>query len=106
MTKVFEKINDSFTCDSCGHENPPAPQTCRNHCRKCLASKHVDVLPGDRACDCHGELHPIGLDYKGGEPQQIVFKCKKCAKLGRNKIATDDDRDKLLSLAGNPVPQF
>lgn len=106
MPKVFEKINDSFVCSVCGHTNPPAEKTCRNHCRKCLSSLHVDVFPGDRACDCHGILLPIGLEYKGGEPQQIVFRCKKCGKLSRNKIASDDDREMILSLAGKPVPEF
>ena len=106
MSKVFEKINDSFICSVCGHENPPAQKTCRNHCRHCLSSQHVDNLPGDRACDCHGILMPIGLEYKGGEPQQIVFRCKKCEKLGRNKIALDDNRAVLLELAGKPVPEF
>lgn len=106
MPKVFEKINDSFLCSVCGKENPPAEKTCRNHCRECLSSKHVDIFPGDRSCDCHGILTPIGLDYKGGEPQQIVFRCKKCGKLGRNKIASDDNREALLNLSGRPVPEF
>jgi hypothetical protein len=106
MPKNFEKINDSFLCEICGHKNPPAEKTCRNHCRKCLSSKHVDNLPGDRACDCQGILNPIGLGYVGGEARQVVFRCKKCGKLGRNKIASDDDKEALLKLAGKPVPGF
>ena len=97
--KRFTYNNDEFTCEVCGHKNPPAPATCRNHCRACLNSKHVDINPGDRAENCHGIFKPIGVDLKGdGTMDRIVFKCQKCDKLGHNKIAEDDDRDKLLDI--------
>ncbi|WP_420871372.1 RNHCP domain-containing protein [Lysinibacillus xylanilyticus] len=35
----------------------------RNHCPKCLFSKHVDTVPGDRASTCKGLMRPIGVDY-------------------------------------------
>ncbi|HIQ57626.1 TPA: RNHCP domain-containing protein, partial [Candidatus Gracilibacteria bacterium] len=43
----FKVINEEFTCEWCGEINPPSKGTCRNHCRKCLCSKHVDEkFPG------------------------------------------------------------
>ncbi|WP_265181671.1 RNHCP domain-containing protein [Geomicrobium sp. JCM 19055] len=33
----------------------------RNHCPSCLYSKHVDVIPGDRASTCHSLMEPIDL---------------------------------------------
>ncbi|MBT3349407.1 RNHCP domain-containing protein [bacterium] len=98
MTKTFVKINDEFPCAVCGHFNPPAPRTCRNHCQKCLCSLHVDISPGDRAESCHGILRPISIETVGGEMRSIVFRCEKCGKISKNKIAEDDDREKLLEI--------
>lgn len=85
-------------CLFCGHENPLAPKTCRNHCQKCLCSLHVDKNPGDRAEECHGKLIPIGIEVRKGEMQSILFKCKKCGMERKNKIAEDDDRTRLLEI--------
>lgn len=96
--KRFHKINDGFICEVCKAENPPAEKTCRNHCFKCLHSKHVDINPGDRANVCKATLKPIGLEVKGGLPSAIKFKCTKCSFEGRNKIALDDDREAIFAL--------
>ena len=66
----------------------------------------MDNLPGDRSCECHGIIEPIGIDFIGGEAEKIVFRCTKCGKLSRNKIASDDHREVLLELAGKPTPDF
>lgn len=96
--KKFTKINESFVCDFCGHENPPAPKTCRNHCQKCLCSLHVDKNPGDRAEECHGKLIPIDIGVRRGEMDTIIFRCQKCGMIRKNKIAEDDDRGMLLAI--------
>jgi hypothetical protein len=86
------KINESFTCEQCGHLNPPASKTCRNHCKKCLYSKHVDLkTPGDRKCTCHGLMAPSRITYNSKKGQMIVFDCIKCRKQQLNKLASDDD---------------
>ena len=96
--KQFTHNNDSFICEVCGTKNPPADKTCRNHCRVCLCSKHVDNNPGDRAAKCHGILQPVSIELKGGQMVSLVFKCEKCGKVGRNKIAEDDNREKLFEI--------
>ena len=56
---------ESFICDNCGTKVEKLGYTCRDHCPKCLHSKHVDIMPGDRANNCHGLLVPIGIEkYK------------------------------------------
>lgn len=104
MSTRFTVINDPFVCEVCGHKNPPADKTCRNHCRKCLSSKHVDTFPGDRAETCHGVLQPIGVEFKRGEMDSLVFVCKKCGKKGRNKIAVDDDREAIFAVMSAQKP--
>ena len=96
--KRFTVINEFFTCQVCGKQNEPAPKTCRNHCKYCLCSKHVDINPGDRAENCHGILEPIGVSIKGGDIDKIEFLCKKCGKKGRNKIVEDDNKEILYKL--------
>jgi len=63
--------NEGFVCLHCGFENVPQQGSCRNHCVRCLYSRHVDELaPGDRASECKGLMEPIGLDIpkKGEQP--------------------------------------
>ena len=92
MRKNFIPNNDSFSCDVCQKEVPPAKGTFRNHCPHCLTSKHVDeVVPGDRASKCHG-LMPT-LAYEGTDPQylDLVQQCRLCGKEHRNRTAPDDN---------------
>lgn len=91
--KRFTHNNDSFICDVCGTENPPATGTCRNHCYHCLTSKHVDNNPGDRASSCQGIMRLNDVEFKGGTVQALVFKCEKCQFVRKNKLADDDNRE-------------
>ncbi len=96
--KKFTVINEEFTCEVCGKLNPPAQATCRNHCRECLCSKHVDKNPGDRSENCQGTLIPIDIEITGAEMKSIIFKCQKCGQTRKNKIAVDDNREKLFEV--------
>ena len=98
MGEKFTVKNNAFGCEICGKANEPAPKTCRNHCRFCLYSKHVDVFPGDRANRCQGVFVPIGVEFSRGEISDITFLCQKCGQKSRNKIADDDDREALFRL--------
>ena len=95
----FPKINEAFVCQNCGQVNGPAPKTCRNHCLRCLYSLYVDKdTPGDRLSDCEGLMQPVELVIKGSRVESIVFRCQKCGKSGKNKVAEDDNRVALLGL--------
>ncbi len=94
----FTHVNEGFVCAVCGAENPAAQATCRNHCRICLHSKHVDKNPGDRAQSCGGILVPVSVEIRAGEMQSIIFHCQKCGMVRKNKIASDDNREKLLEI--------
>ena len=96
--KKFTKINDRFVCEYCGEINPPADKTCRDHCTNCLCSKHVDKNPGDRQETCHGKLIPVDFDIRGGEIKQIIFRCGKCQVVRKNKLADDDNKEKIWDI--------
>jgi hypothetical protein len=89
----FQKNKEDFICENCGNEVKGNGYT--NHCPNCLWSKHIDILPGDRACDCKGMMPPISYD-KEGEEISLTHKCLKCGFEKRNKIAGDDNFDELL----------
>jgi DNA-directed RNA polymerase subunit RPC12/RpoP len=94
------RINQAFVCLKCGHPNPPAEHTCRNHCQQCLHSRHVDLaVPGDRASLCQGLLEPVGLDQNGKKGFIILHKCLKCGHENRNFTAPDDNFDALIQLS-------
>ena len=96
--KKFNEIDEQFICENCGFLVPKLGYSCRNHCPKCLHSKHVDINPGDRAEECHGDLEPIGLEI-GKKGYVIIHKCKICGAIRKNKAADDDDKDLIIELS-------
>ena len=72
---LFTKNDNGFVCAHCGREVLPLGYTCRDHCPKCLCSKHVDIEPGDRAEGCKGILRPIGLENNPKKGYIIIYKC-------------------------------
>ena len=98
----FKVINEEFTCEWCGETNPPSKGTCRNHCRKCLCSKHVDKkFPGDRKSDCGGKLQVIDAQPHAKHEIVIIHKCEQCEKVIQNKKSEDDDFDAILAIMKN-----
>ena len=99
----FTVIDEEFVCENCGAKVKKLGYSCRNHCPECLHSKHVDINPGDRLETCHGTLEPIGLETNSKKGYVIVFKCKKCGAISRNRSAhmakvQPDDIKKLIAL--------
>jgi ribosomal protein L37E len=93
--KSFIKRKEDFLCENCGEKVRGNGYT--NHCPKCFFSKHVDINPGDRACDCGGLMEPIAILQKNGE-FSILHRCVKCGFERKNKISDEDDRDELYKL--------
>jgi hypothetical protein len=62
----------------------------RNHCPECLWSLHVDRVPGDRAESCGGEMEPVELEGSSAAGFTIVFRCRRCGAVRRNRAAHDD----------------
>lgn len=85
--KRFTKNDDSFVCVHCGRTVEPLGYSSRNHCPFCLWSLHVDVNPGDRACDCGGILEPISAEPDAKKGFIITHRCRKCGFISRNKAA-------------------
>ena len=92
----FRKNIENFTCENCRAQVKGSGYT--DHCPRCLWSKHVDVMPGDRGSDCRGLMKPVGAEYdrKGG--YTIFYKCTKCGMEKRMRAAEDDDADMLVNL--------
>lgn len=97
-TNKFKMIDEKFSCIVCGEEVKELKYTARDHCPKCLCSRHVDIYPGDRACKCKGILEPIGIE-KYRDTFKIVYKCSKCGEIKRNIAARDDNMDLIISLS-------
>jgi len=91
----FKRKVENFTCANCKSFIKGDGYT--NHCPNCLWSKHVDVNPGDRACDCQGVMEPKSYE-KSGEEISIIHKCLKCGEERKNKISKEDNFDKITSL--------
>lgn len=95
---MFIEIDEPFICEVCGENVGPLGYSCRDHCPKCLCSKHVDCDPGDRKEECKGILRPIGLENNSKKGYIIIYKCEKCGMIRRNKMANDDNFDLLLDV--------
>ncbi len=97
--KKFTVINEGFTCEKCDEVNPKAIKTCRNHCKKCLYSKHVDLkYPGDRMSLCLGMMPPVFVELDKKKGWMITHKCETCGEIKRNKAAEEDNLDLLSSM--------
>ncbi len=98
--KNFIMKNEVFVCENCKKENDMLKGGCRNHCKYCLYSKHVDdSIPGDRQSKCKQLMKPMELDQSGSKGYIIIHKCTKCGKEIRNKTAPDDSIDAIIALS-------
>ena len=95
MKKFSRKIED-FICENCGKKIIGNGYT--NHCPFCLYSKHVDINPGDRACECGGLMKPIEIQQKNGN-FVILHKCEKCGFERKNKVQENDDLNKIIEIS-------
>lgn len=107
--KRFTTNDEGFVCERCGLEVLPLGTTSRNHCPRCLYSRHVDVHPGDRASECRGMMRPIGVETDGKRGFVVVHRCERCGELRRNRSAADaavqpDDRRLIVELSVAPTP--
>ena len=99
----FTEIDEEFICEHCGHKVSRLGYSCRNHCPFCLYSKHVDINPGDRQEKCHGELEPVALEIDSKNGYIIVFRCKTCGEIRKNKAAKDDNMDRIIELSTKQI---
>lgn len=99
--KRFTVKNETFVCENCGHKVEPLSYTSRDHCPKCLYSKHVDINPGDRSNECKGLLIPKKIE-KFKDTFKIIYQCEKCKETHKNIIAIDDDMNEIIELSKNP----
>ena len=90
--KRFRHVrNEGFVCEHCeANVRPLARGSSRNHCPQCLWSKHVDIVPGDRAACCGGLMAPVAIHQDARRKWMIVYRCVRCGTIRRNKAALDD----------------
>ena len=96
--KKFNMIDENFICENCGKNVSKLGYTARDHCPYCLYSKHVDINPGDRACECGGLMKPIEIQQKNGN-FVILHKCEKCGFERKNKVQENDDLNKIIEIS-------
>lgn len=91
--------NTGFICRHCAQVvSAQSGGSYRNHCPYCLRSRHLDVVPGDRAADCGAVMAPIGVDYSGKKGFILIHRCTGCRAEDRNRLAPDDDMDRVIAL--------
>lgn len=109
-------INAEFTCKQCGAyvsvQKTISGVLNRNHCPYCLCSRHVDLFSaGDRLCACKAIMVPVGLTLKKSRDKyahthqgelMLVHRCLGCGDVSINRIAADDDLQKLLAVLECP----
>lgn len=98
--KRFNMKDEEFICENCNNKVSKLNYSARDHCNICLYSKHVDINPGDRLNECKGLLEPIAIE-KFRDSYKIIYKCKKCKEIHKNKIASDDNMDLIIKLSNN-----
>lgn len=94
----FKKNDAGFVCANCGKNVQPLGYTSRDHCPYCLCSLHVDIMPGDRANECQGLLVPIEVETNSQKGYIIIYKCERCSKMHKNKMAQDDEMSTIIKV--------
>ena len=99
------KVDSSFSCVVCKHHVPAQTfgTSHRNHCPRCLWSRHLDEEPGDRRCACREPMEPIAIEVRKDGEWAIVHRCAGCGTLRTNRIGGDDHERALLALALRPI---
>jgi DNA-directed RNA polymerase subunit RPC12/RpoP len=82
--------DDAFVCMKCGMQVPPNGRTPRDHCPRCLSSRHVDIVPGDRANPCQGRMDPHGIDVRD-QHIVILYQCTRCGAEHQNRAVVDGE---------------
>ncbi|MCP9618721.1 RNHCP domain-containing protein [Nocardia otitidiscaviarum] len=96
---------DAFRCVGCRLDVPvAAPGTAhRNHCPHCLASRHVDRVPGDRSAACRGRMRAVSMSVRDDGEWSLVHQCLVCGVLKVNRVAGDDNALALMRIALRPL---
>ncbi|WP_306358198.1 MULTISPECIES: RNHCP domain-containing protein [unclassified Nocardia] len=96
---------DAFRCVGCRLDVPvAAPGTAhRNHCPHCLASRHVDRVPGDRSATCRGRMRAVSMWVRDDGEWSLVHQCLACGVLKVNRVAGDDNALALMRIALRPL---
>lgn len=98
LMKKFNMVDENFICENCNNKVNVLKYSARDHCPKCLYSKHLDIFPGDRLNKCMGLMEPIGVEkYK--DTYKIIYKCLKCGEVHKNIMANDDDYNLIVDLS-------
>ena len=100
QTKKFQRKIEDFVCANCGNKVKGTGYT--DHCPLCLFSKHVDINPGDRLCNCQGLVEPISVELKSGK-KIIHYQCRKCGYQHQVKALPCDNKEELLKLSTTPL---
>lgn len=100
--------DETFTCKVCGKKVSLSEMGSRyrNHCPDCLSSVHLDIIPGDRKSTCKGIMEPVGVWVRKGGEWAIIHRCKECGALSSNRIASDDNPLKLMTIALKPLSEL
>lgn len=103
---------EAFICAYCAAQVYTQPVISgvqnRNHCPYCLCSRHMDHLQaGDRMSVCKSIMQPIGLSAKHSRNKygratwgelMLVHRCSECGKLSINRLAADDQVERLMEI--------
>jgi hypothetical protein len=82
--------DESFECEGCGRSVSSHGRTARNHCPYCLASKHVDIVPGDRRAICGGLMPAVSVARRKGV-YVLIHRCEVCNFERPNRVMLDGD---------------
>lgn len=103
----FTHRDEGFTCGRCGLGVAPLGRAgCRNHCPRCLTSRHVDGGgPGDRASDCGALMTAVAARTEARRGIVLEHRCDTCGTVRVNKLAVSrpgvtqpDDMEAVIAL--------
>ncbi|WP_055481627.1 RNHCP domain-containing protein [Sphaerimonospora mesophila] len=96
---------ETFGCVRCGLTvtalDPGGAR--RNHCPRCLYSRHVrDGVEGGPS-ECRSGMAPISIAVLRNGDWELIHHCTRCGELTSNPICDDDNQFILMRMAVRPL---
>ncbi|GAA0939738.1 RNHCP domain-containing protein [Nonomuraea longicatena] len=98
---------ETFTCVRCGLTATTASPAGvrRNHCPRCLYSRHVvDHVEGGPS-ECGARMAPIAVAVLRDGDWALIHRCVTCGELTSSPIAGDDNQFILMRMAVRPLAE-
>ncbi|MER6910558.1 RNHCP domain-containing protein [Streptomyces sp. NPDC000594] len=93
-----------FDCVRCGATTAPEPGGApRDHCPRCLHSRHLTTPPNGGPTACGAPMSPISIAVAHAGELTVIHRCDDCSALTSAPVRPDDNHLVVMRVAVRPL---